>query len=445
MQYMFGMGPQMSTSTNPLDAMGSALGIGGHGTAGMAGTSIANPSLVQFQQGSTTLLTASQMLTSAASTLQGAASTMAAGGGLGIGGMGGGGGGAAGIGSGIFGGAAVSTATGAGGDFSEESGGSNPLMMPGLGGSAGASLASYGSTFDNSMMLPGLSGIAGESTLNLGGAPASSGAQGLGAAAGIAGGALLAGTSIYSAYQNSNPVAGAVGGAMGGMEAGAAIGSIVPGIGTVVGAVGGALIGGIAGLFAGIFGDQGRGQAQNLDTNTIQPALTKDMQDYEAGRAGYNTLATELNSMLISGAERRRTRWGAGARSYFNQQHSAGDQGRAFVVAKAGDWRAQPGHSSAAQYHGGGWTGDFGDLATSDTEGFIHACAERVRGEPDGRGGARADLAGHEQRHQFRLFKPCSRACRRARAPASRCADHRFRRSTRRAWRSGQSGAAAWR
>ena len=159
---------------------------------------------------------------------------------------------------------------------------------------------------------------------------------------------------------------------MGGMEAGAALGSIVPGIGTVVGAVGGALIGGIAGLFAGIFGDQGRGQAQNLDTNTIQPALTKDMQDYEAGRAGYNTLATELNSMLIS-AQNQTNQMGSGARSYFNQRI----QPEIEAVLSSLQKQEMGGRSqvtlSAAQYHGGGWTGDFGDLATSDTEGFIHA------------------------------------------------------------------------
>jgi hypothetical protein len=364
LQYIFGMGPQMSTSTNPLDAMGSALGIGGHGPAGMAGTSIANPSLVQFQQGSTTLLTASQMLTSAASTLQGAASTMAAGGGLGIGGMGGGGG-AAGIGSGIFGGAGVSTATGAG---------------TGAGGGIDMSALGAGFAGSSAMAIPGLAGTSGADSIPLeqmqnmplGQLATSAQSPAMGAVAGMAGGALLAGTSIYSAYQNSNPVSGAVGGAMGGMEAGAALGSIVPGIGTVVGAVGGALIGGIAGLFAGLFGDQGRGQAQDLDTNTIQPALTKDVQDYEAGRSGYNTLAPELNSMLIS-AQNQTNQMGSGARSYFNQRIQPEIQ----TVLSSLQKQEKGGRSqislSAAQYHDGGWTGDFGDLATSDTEGFIHA------------------------------------------------------------------------
>jgi hypothetical protein len=159
---------------------------------------------------------------------------------------------------------------------------------------------------------------------------------------------------------------------MGGMEAGAALGSIVPGIGTVVGAIGGALIGGIGGLFAGLFGDKGRGQAQNLDMNTIQPALTKDMQDYEAGRTGYNTVATELNSMLIS-AQNQTFQMGSGARSYFSERI----QPEIYAVLSSLQKQEKGGRSaitlSAAQYHDGGWTGDFGDLATSETEGFIHA------------------------------------------------------------------------
>jgi hypothetical protein len=159
---------------------------------------------------------------------------------------------------------------------------------------------------------------------------------------------------------------------MGGMEAGAALGSIIPGLGTVVGGAIGAIAGGLAGLFAGIFGDQGRGQAESLDVNTVQPELTKDMQDYEAGRSGYSTIAANLTNMLTS-AKNSTTQMGSGARNYFSsniepeintallslQKQEAGGRGAVTM--------------SAAQYHTGGMIGDFGDMATSDTEGFIHA------------------------------------------------------------------------
>jgi len=379
LQYMFGMGPQMSTSTNPLSAMESALGMGGHGQAGVS-SAATSPGMVQFQQGSTTLLTASQMLQSAASTLQSAAGTMTTSGGLGIGGSGVGGLGAAGTSLLGTGGAAVSTASGAGAGVN---------MSAGLSGLAGASsgLSTLG-TFGNALAPPGMSGTsslngdaAATESLDSGGLlnpltgampGATNGVSALSAGMGIASGGLMGATSIFSAYQNSNPLAGAMGGAMGGMETGAALGSIVPGLGTVVGGAIGAIAGGIGGLLAGIFGDRGRSQAESLDVNQIQPALAKDVQDFEAGRSGYNSVAPALNAMLIS-AQNATMSMGSGARSYFNsnispeinkvlsslQQQEIG--GRSQITVTAG------------QYHSGGWTSNFGDLATSDTEGFIHA------------------------------------------------------------------------
>ena len=360
LQYMFGMGPQMSTSTNPLTAMESAIGIGGHGAQGTSG-----PSMLQFQQGSTTLLTGSQALLAASTALQSAAGSIAAGGMGSIGGMGGGGG----LLSGLAGGGTSNT--GSGMDLGAMGGSqASAMMMPGLSTSPGMT-GSLGSTFDNSLMQPGLNGIQMDSTL---GGAASMGAKGLGAAAGVAGGGLMAGTSIYSAYQNSDPLGGLLGGAMGGMEAGAAIGSIIPGLGTVVGGAIGAIAGGLGGLFAGIFGDKGRGKARDLDSNTIQPTLAKDMQDYEAGRSGYNTLSSELNSMLIS-AQNQTQQLGSGARSYFNSNIQPEIQAVLSSLQKQERGGRSQITMSAAQYHSGGWTGDFGDMATSGNEGFIHAMA----------------------------------------------------------------------
>jgi hypothetical protein len=374
LQYMFGMGPQMSTGTNPLTDMESALGVGGHGHAGTS------PGMAQFQQGATAFSAGTSTFSAAVSQF---ASAVTARGGAGIGsGIGGlGGNGVAGAGTSLLGlGGGVSTASGAGPDQDAGlmAGSSNPMMLPGVGAGVGAlgSLA----TFGNGLAIPGMSagGALSGSDINAAqsGVAASTNAlaqpSALGAVSGIAGGGLMAASSIFSAYQNSNPLAGAMGGAMGGMEMGAAIGSIIPGLGTVVGGAIGAIAGGIGGLLAGIFGDKGRSQAEALDVNQIQPQLTAMVQDYEAGRSGYNTLAPELNSMEIS-AQNETGQWGSGARAYFSsniapeinkvllslQQQEIG--GRSAITLSAG------------QYHSGGWTGDFGDLATSDTEGFIHA------------------------------------------------------------------------
>ena len=352
MQYMFGMGPEMSTSTNPLHALGSAFGVG-------SGSSSISPSMIQFQQGSTVLLTGSQALLTASASLQSAAGSLAFSSGTsGVGSLGG---------VSLPGMGGAGAASGGGSADIGSMAASNPMMMPGLGAST-STLST--STWDNSMMMPGLNGIAAESTLGTGGA--ATGAKGFAGAAGIASGALMAGTSIYSAYQNSDPLSGVLGGALGGMEMGAAIGSFVGPLGTVIGGAIGAVAGAASGLTAGLLGDKGRGQAQGLDANTIQPTLAKDMQDYEAGRSGYTSISTELNSLLIS-AQNSTQQMGSGARFYFNNTI----QPEIYAVLASLQKQEIGGRSalslSAAQYHTGGWIDDFGDLGTGGSEGFIHA------------------------------------------------------------------------
>lgn len=345
LQYIFGMGPEMSTSTNPLTAIQSALGMGGNTNGSQPGTTAnspfstlgntTNPSTMQFSQGSTTLLSGSQVLLQAATQLQSAAGSMSFGGGGG-GGMGGGGsfgisGGSTGGGGGSIGGG------GGGGDIS--------TTTPTIDGSFDAN-GNFAST-------------AATDTAGAGGMGGTMGKVGAGV-----GGALMGATSIYSAYQNSNPIAGAMGGAMGGME----VGSLFGPVGSVVGAI----AGGLAGMFAGIFGDQGKGQAEGLDVNTIQPQITKDMQDFEAGRSGYSAIAMDLTNMLTS-ARSSTGAWGSGARNYFNSNIEPEINAALSSIQKQERGGRGAVTMSAAQYHTGGMIGDFGDMATSDTEGFIHA------------------------------------------------------------------------
>jgi hypothetical protein len=351
LQYLFGMGPQMSTSTNPLTAIESALGLGNHNGSQPGSTpgnpfstmgSATNPSMIQFSQGSTTLLTGSQTLLQAAASLQSAAGSMSIGGGGNTLGFPGGGGGLG------IGGSSSSTAASAGGGY-----GSLDTTTPDLSGTIGADGTFTSSTASQAATMGATAGP-------------------LGAAGGIVGGGLMGAMSIYSAYQNSNPIAGAAGGAMGGMEMGAALGSVIPGLGTVVGGAIGAIAGGLTGLFAGIFGDQGKGQAEGLDVNTIQPEITKDMQDYEAGRSGYSAVAMDLTNMMTS-ARNSTGAWGSGARNYFSSNIEPEINAALQSLQKQEMGGRSAVTLSAAQYHNGGWTGDFGDMATSDTEGFIHA------------------------------------------------------------------------
>ncbi len=180
-------------------------------------------------------------------------------------------------------------------------------------------------------------------------------------------GLLTGAVGTYSAFENSNPMAGA----MSGLSAGMSVGSLFGPVGAGIGAV----LGGIAGMFAGIFGDQGKAKAEALDVNTIQPAIKADMQEYESGATGYESISSTMTNMLIS-AQTQTNTWGSGARSYFKsniepeidtvlsqlqKQQAAGRNGITF---------------GAAQYHSGGWVGDFGDLATGPNEGFAKLLAQ---------------------------------------------------------------------
>jgi hypothetical protein len=378
LQYLFGMGPQMSTSTNLLTAIQSALGQGNHNGGGINGSqpgstpgnpfftgfgdSSANPATMQFTQGSTQILTGAQTFVQGVAQFSSAVGSMSMGGGgfSGGGGLLGGGGNTLGF----------PGASNTGGDIGSSSGASASGTTASYPQLLGAGQGSYTTAAGNGMVDASSLGPAGAgfSDSNAAGAPGA----GMGAAMGIAGGALMGGMSIYSAYQNSNPIAGLAGGAMGGMEAGAALGSIIPGLGTVVGGAIGAIAGGLTGLFAGIFGDQGKGQAEGLDVNTIQPELTKDMQDYEAGRSGYSAVAADLTNMLVS-AKSSTTQMGSGARNYFSSNIQPEINAALMSLQKQEQGGRSAVTMSAAQYHTGGMIGDFGDMATSDTEGFIHA------------------------------------------------------------------------
>ncbi len=357
LQYLFGMGPQMSTDTNLVNAGESALGMGihKHGTAGMSSltSSATNPAMTQFQTSTTTMASAS-------TTFAGAVAQFASS--AGMAGMGGGGIGSVGSGNFAMDGSTIGGAGYSGNPFpgSDETGlpsSSSAGSALSLGGGSSYTTAAGNSVVDAST----LSGVGESSSLT--GATLGAGSMAKGMS--VAGGALMGATSIFSAYEDSNPVAGAVGGAMGGMEVGAAFGG-------PVGAAIGAAIGGVAGLLAGIFGDQGRGQAESLDVNTVQPTLLKDMQDYEAGRSGYSSIASELSSLLMS-SQNSTASMGSGARNYFNSNIAPEINAAITSLQKQEIGGRGNVTFSAAQFHSGGWVSDFGDLGTSDSEGFIHA------------------------------------------------------------------------
>ena len=358
LQYLFGMGPQMSLSTNPQDQIESVLGMGKHGTHGLTSalSSTTSPGMVEFQQGSTTLLAGSNALLQAATTLQ-------------SGGMGG---------LGLPGGGGSGTA--AAGGFGGASGTGLP-MLPG--GSGGADWGAGASPFGSPAMVAG--GAAGDYSSSIGDGSAMGsgdlGSQTAGAASsgawgkigGVAGGAFTAGMGAFSAYQNSDPLTGALAGAAGGAE----IGSIFGPAGTVIGAV----VGGLTGMLAGVFGDQGKGKAQDYDKQTVQPGIISELSAYNKGETGYNQAEQYFNEMQISAKAQAGT-WGDGALNWYNAQMVPEiNIALAQLAAEEKGGRSKV-SLSAAQYHTGGMVGGFGDFATGPDEGFAKLLAHEFVVQP---------------------------------------------------------------
>ena len=345
LQWLFGMGPEMSMSTNPGDQLSSVFG-GSHATSTNSGMMLNTAGTTLMDAGNIQLAAANGLL-SAATALQSAAATSSFSGGT------------AGMGS-------------LGGSFSDMPDATG--MASGFSGTGTSMDAGGNSIIDASSLMPAGSGESSSIT------PAMTAAESFGSTAGTvgkwagaAGGALTAGIGIYSAYENSDPASGMLTGAMGGVE----IGSMFGPMGMAVGGI----IGGVAGLLAGVFGDQGKGKAEDFDKNTVQPGIAKEIQDFESGRAGYNSASKEIAALLTS-AKDQTSSWGSGARSYF----SSHIQPEIEVANSTLQQQEKGGRSlvtmSAAQYHTGGWVGDFGDFGTGPGEGFAKLLAEEFVVQP---------------------------------------------------------------
>lgn len=337
--WLFGMNGQASTSTNA-NTFGRSL-FGMH-APGLDSVSAGNT----LSMGATTLQTGATTLQTAANTLLQYAGT----------------GGGAGIGTnlampGFSGTSAASASTGLGSSVGSAAAG-------GIGaGSASISEADMA-------QLGGSTGPDATGTFStIGGGLGQNAATSAGTAAspwmGAAGAAITGGMGIFSAYENSNPIAGGVSGAM----SGAAIGSaITPGVGTAVGAV----VGGIAGILAGVFGDKGKGAAQQLDWNTVQPGILTELRQYNSGQAGYNQVAQYLDQLQIEAMNQTNSE-GSGARAWYQGHILPEIQAAQAQLAQEEKGGRSLVSLSAAQYHTGGMIGDFGDLGLNSSEGLILA------------------------------------------------------------------------
>ena len=389
--WLFGKGPEMSTSSNPITALGSVFGIhpsGGQGGetlgipgnlgVGSSGTTLTSAGTTLSSAGTTlsssgTMLSSSAtQLSSAATQLMSAASSMSssggAGGGGGLGGLLGDLTGSASAGGGGFQPSDISP-TGSGGVFGTPPGGSwgsSTSELDSLGPLAGGDVTGGAGTLAT---LGNASGGLGEQ-LGLPGGTAA-GTSSLGIAGGVAGAAAGA-LGVVGAYEQHSPM-GMATGALSGAEMGASIGTmILPGVGTAIGAVAGAIGGFFVGLFGDLFGDQGRSKMVAYDQQTIYPDLTAEMQGFQQGTVGYAQANDNLVKLMADAATQANT-YGSGAVSYYNSNIVPEIQAAEATLLRAEKGGRDQVSFSAAQFHSGGSISDFGDLWTSPTTGFIHA------------------------------------------------------------------------
>ena len=343
--WLFGMNGEASTSTNPSTFGRSLLGMGGQ-HSGIGGFDALTSGATTLQTGATTLSTASTVLLQAANAL-----SVSGGGGAGAGG-----GIASDLGLPGFGGISAGSTSSALGGSAASAGGASGGGVSGISDADIAQLS--GSTGPNAG--GGFSSIGGGLSQN---ASTATGAAGKWMGAG--GAAITGAMGLYSAYENSSPLAGAVSGAM----SGAAIGSaFAPGIGTGIGAA----VGAVAGILAGIFGDKGKSEAQDLDWKTVQPGIASELQAYNSGQSGYTQIAQYLDNLQIT-AQQQTNSWGSGARSWYAGHIVPEIQAAQIQLNQEEKGGRSLVGMSAAQYHVGGMINDFGDLALNSSEGFILA------------------------------------------------------------------------
>jgi hypothetical protein len=167
-----------------------------------------------------------------------------------------------------------------------------------------------------------------------------------------------------SAFEKGAPLKGALGDA----AAGATIGSVIPGIGTAIGAGIGAAIGLASGALGEATGEAGNLGAREYYRKTLFPEIEADRN----GQTGdFQTMIADVNRTAENGRIYMAQHWGQSAANWVQQNYLAKEVQLAISTisdhAKGGSQYVQ---MQGAQFHGGGYVGDFGDLGLGNGEGF---------------------------------------------------------------------------
>ncbi|MGB8887112.1 MAG: hypothetical protein WCC87_10345 [Candidatus Korobacteraceae bacterium] len=439
LKVLFGMGGQMGTSSNPLDAM-KQMFTGGHagGAAGAAnplsqvGSAFNTAGSTLTTAGSTlttagsTLSSSGTMLTSSATQLETAASalTMAANSFASAGATGGGGAGAIGqLTNGLFGGVGSTGAAGTsdlGAQIAQLPNSANDLSgAEALGDQAtgavamgSTSTALAGSTSATSNILQSQASAMSGAFSSTAGAAAGAGAAGtLGegmqptdlppvSSSGVLGTVPddATGTGATATQDGSSSLGTALGVAGIGISTGMALASewssgntgaaVLTGamggagigmmVGGPLGAAIGAGVGALVGFVGSLFSDHGLGKAKQYNDATVLPALQKEEWSFGAGQTGYDQASQDLNNLQIQ-AQSQCKSFGSAAVTYYNSTIVPEIQAMQAQIDRENKAGRSNVKMSAAQFDSGGVVTSFGDLATGPFSGLVHLrLGERV-------------------------------------------------------------------
>jgi hypothetical protein len=175
-------------------------------------------------------------------------------------------------------------------------------------------------------------------------------------AMGAAGGAM----GMYAAFQGNGGVGGALGGAMSGMQLGMALGGPM-----------GAAVGAAAGAIVGAIGFGGREKARVYDLKTVRPRLTADFTGYQQGSTDYSSAYSDMESLDVEARKTLSTMGPAAKAYYWDTVNKEIKQAEAKLTGEQRAGRSKY-TATAAQYDQGGWTGNFGAMATGSGSGWAH-------------------------------------------------------------------------
>jgi hypothetical protein len=195
------------------------------------------------------------------------------------------------------------------------------------------------------------------------------------------GGVIGAGVGAYTGTKGiigafeSGKASGILTGAESGAAMGASVGMLAGPAGAVIGGALGAVGGATAGLVGWASGEGNRLQTKKYFKDSMRPQMQNVETTYMHGGGGDALSAiSQIDSIASRGYIYMAGKFGSSAAqwakaAYIDKERNSLESQISRLASAGRDYTSK----SAAQFHSGGTISDFGDFATSPTEGWVHA------------------------------------------------------------------------